>query len=78
MTIRPEGYETPVIQTPCNCLINPTHMTGEQLVSCSHQRWVVKAKQVTLYDYAPYTGAEAKVQQAAVVARGINGELSGV
>lgn len=78
MSDRPESPQTPNIHTLCNCTLNPTHLTGEQLLSCAHQRWLVKARQVTQYDYETYTGPEAQIQQATLAARTLNGELSGV
>lgn len=75
---RADTPQLPIIQTVCNCILSPTHMTGEQLLSCRHQRWKVKAKEVVVYNVKPYTGAEATIQQAAMVARTVNGELSGV
>lgn len=75
---RADHPNLPTIQTVCNCILHPAHMTGEQLLSCSHQRWLVKAKQVTTYAVEPYTGAEAQVQQAVRNSRITNDELSGV
>lgn len=74
---RPESYQTPNIHTLCNCTLIPTHLTGEQLLSCAHGHWLVKARQVTQYDFESYTGTEAQIQQAAMASRAVNGELSG-
>lgn len=66
------------VTLPCGCNVDVLHTEGEQMVTCRHGRYKAKAKWVCNYVITECTTPEAAIQQAAVVARTVNGELSGV
>ena len=78
MAERADHPTLPTIQTLCNCTLQPAHYTGEQMLSCPHQRWKVTAKQVITYVIEPFTATEAAVQSSVRSAQALNGELSGL
>lgn len=60
---------------PCGCQNPATHTEGEQLITCTHQRWIVKAHWEISYESRPAAIAEEALQQATRSSRIANDEL---